>query len=194
MAALTSNVPRLLELLELMPEHFPCFFVVHVVDLLYYAGRLSDSAIRERHLISYAQQLAEQDLKSFALSYLRAGSSSESKELLRSLADAYCGSVVSDSQKLWKALTLLEDLGLQEMGRKHCWQRAFDFKDSKDYLEAISWASWAVVGLGNEKGAGELSELCDAMAAEDMEKLLDALAPVNLEDSEQTKRDHEFDT
>lgn len=183
MAALTSNVPRLLELLESMPENFPSFFLVHVVDLLYYAGRLSEPRIRERHLMAYAEHLAEVDLQGFALSYLRAGSSSESKELLKSYADGYCAAAVADEAKLWKALTELEELGLQDLGRKHCWSRAHDLKEKEDFLSSICWACWAVVGLGPETGASELSELCDAMAAEDMTRLLTALAPFNLEES-----------
>ena len=204
MAALTSNVPSLLELLDSMPEKFPQFFQVHVVDLLYYAGRLPISSetpdgklpIRDQHLMAYAEDLSlgEPRLWGFALNYLRAGGSPATGDFLKTLADRYCGSAVEDEQLLWQALALLEDLELSELGREHCWSRARLLFAAGDLLQALSWACWAVVGIFKpkrkqeaeevlEQGAAKISDFCDEMGNQNMAALLSALAPTNLDES-----------
>lgn len=201
MAALTSNVPRLLELLSSMPENFPQFFLVHLVDLLYYAGRLPVSSetpdgqlpIRDKHLMAYAEDLCRGKplLWGYALNYLRAGGSTATGHFLETMADKYCASAVEDEQLLWKALNLLEELEMSELGRQHCWRRARLLRNSGDFLGALSWACWAVVGISPrkdmeqiaERGAADISEFCDEMGEHDMTALLAALAPANLEES-----------
>ena len=184
MAAVTSNVPRLLELLSSMPENFPQFFMVHLVDLLYYAGRLPVSTetpdgqlpIRDQHLMAYAEDLCRGKplLWGYALNYLRAGGSTATAHFLETMADKYCASAVEDEQLLWKALNLLEELEMSELGRQHCWRRARLLRNSGDFLGAISWACWAVVGINSkdleiaERGAADISEFCDEMGDHDM--------------------------
>jgi len=186
MAALTSNVPRLLELLSSMPENFPQFFLVHLVDLLYYAGRLPVSSetpdgqlpIRDKHLMAYAEDLCRGKplLWGYALNYLRAGGSTATAHFLETMADKYCASAVEDEQLLWKALNLLEELEMSELGRQHCWRRARLLRNSGDFLGALSWACWAVVGISPrkdmeqiaERGAADISEFCDEMGEHDM--------------------------
>ena len=188
MAVVTSNVPSLLELLQSMPENFPQFFLVHLVDLLYYAGRLPTSSetpdgelpIRDQHLMAYAEDLCRGSpvLWGFALNYLRAGGSTATSHFLETLADQYCANAVEEEQLLWKALNLLEELEMSQLGRQHCWRRARLLRNNGDFLGALSWACWAVVGITPkrrqdaeqiaERGAAEISEFCDEMGEHDM--------------------------
>ena len=201
-AAVKCDVPALLERLTSKPDKFPQFFVVHLVDLLYYAGRLPLSThsdvplpLRDWHLIAYAADLcqAPQQLR-FALNYLRAGGSSEVARCLQGLADRYCANAVNDNKQLWEALSVLDDLELAELGRQHCWQRARLLRKSGDLLGALNWACWAVVGIQSSehetesslklsKGEAQISDFCDEMVEQDMAALLAALAPANLEES-----------
>ena len=202
-AAVKCDVPALLEVLSSMPDKFPQYFVVHLVDLLYYAGHLSLSAEpdchlapRDWHLMAYAADLCQppQQLRC-ALNYLRAGGAPEVARCLQFLADKYCSNAVGDNKSMWEALSLLDDLELGELGRQHCWQRARLLRSSGDLLGALSWACWAVVGIQSseqdveicvdklDKGAAEVSDFCDEIVENGMLDLLEALAPANLEES-----------
>ena len=203
-AAVKCDVPALLDLLSSMPEKFPQYFVVHLVDLLYYAGRLpllagsahSQLPPRDWHLLAYAADLcqAPTQLRS-ALNYLRAGGSPQVASCLQIVADKYCATAVGDNKTMWEALSVLDDLELGELGRPHCWQRGRILQRSGDLLGALSWACWAVVGIqGSEhnmeisletldRGAADISDFCDEMVEHGMSALLAALAPANLEES-----------
>ncbi|CAJ1456102.1 unnamed protein product [Effrenium voratum] len=192
-ATLKCDVPGLLKLLSSMPEKFPQYFMVHLVDLLYYAGRLPLSSEtgtppRDQHLIAYAEDLrsGEPKLWRYGLNYLRAGAAPETGRFLATLADEYCASAVEDDQALWQALGVLEDLEMSELGYEHCWRRAQHLKGQP--LHAIAWACWAVVAMKRRPGADaeritRLSDFCDELAKEDMGRLLEELAPANLEES-----------
>eukprot|EP00931_Biecheleriopsis_adriatica_P061322 TRINITY_DN36876_c0_g1_i1.p1 TRINITY_DN36876_c0_g1~~TRINITY_DN36876_c0_g1_i1.p1 ORF type:complete len:690 (+),score=156.08 TRINITY_DN36876_c0_g1_i1:66-2135(+) len=212
-ATLTVDVPELLRLLKTMPDRFPCYFVVHLVDVLYYAGRVplaldtgdADAVPpRDWHLMAYAEELSsgDQELRRFALDYLRAAGAPAAAQLLEKLADQYCEAAANDDGALLKALAVLEDLGLsQSLGRKQCWRRADLLRTSGDVCGAIRWACWAEVALAadgldstvarsladkdsdsNGGGPARISELLDTLADDNLPGLLAALEPSDLEE------------
>jgi len=149
-AVITLDIPVLLELLSSLPERFPAFFVTHLVDVLYFAGRVplkvevkGQQVIppRDWHLISYAQELCAgpRTLQRYAIDYLRAGGSLAATRFLEVVADQYCATASGESD-LEEALELLADFDLRgKLGLRHCRRYAQALRASGDVAGCIRW-------------------------------------------------------
>ncbi|CAE8626425.1 unnamed protein product [Polarella glacialis] len=181
-AALTVDVPELLRLLASMPDRFPGYLVVHLVDMMYFAGRVPTSfetpqliPPRDWHLIAYAQELCRGPRQQwrYALDYLRAAGSPAAAQYLASVADRYCTAAADDDAELVKALELLEELGLRSLGVKQCWRRAQQLRAAGDIIGCLRWACWAHAGLRGAEPASSLWSSCRSNAME-LEEAKDA--------------------
>lgn len=189
-AVITLDIPTLLELLGSMPERFPVFFVTHLVDIFYFAGRVplkvdvKGSRVippRDWHLMSYARELCAgpRALQHCAIDYLRAGGSQEATRFLELVADRYC-TTASAERELEEALGLLGDLDMQaKLGLQHCRWYAQKCRSSGDIAGCLRWACHAETCCKEPRGY-YVSELLDALAAEDLSGLLDAISPSDL--------------
>lgn len=186
-AVITLDIANLLELLTSMSERFPVFFVTHLVDVLYFAGRVPlrvdlrgthGIPPRDWHLMSYAHSLCAGPRCSqrCAIDYLRAGGSKPSLHLLELVADRYCTSA-STEKDLEEALSLLADLDLQEtLGLRHCRRYAQERRQNGDVAGCLRWACHAESCCKQARGY-YVSELLDSLAEEDLHSLLKTLAP-----------------
>eukprot|EP00933_Yihiella_yeosuensis_P041219 TRINITY_DN35636_c0_g1_i1.p1 TRINITY_DN35636_c0_g1~~TRINITY_DN35636_c0_g1_i1.p1 ORF type:complete len:714 (-),score=154.17 TRINITY_DN35636_c0_g1_i1:60-2201(-) len=162
-AVLTLDVPELLRLLSSMPDRFHGYFVVHVVDMLYYAGRVPMSfetggAIppRDFHLICFAEELCRgsRQLWRVAIDYLRAAGAPAAVRFLSQVNEQYCSAAAEDETAFMEALTLIEDLGLsRSLGAAQCWKRAEQLRASGNFLGCLRWACWAEAGVATSSEA-----------------------------------------
>jgi len=192
-AVLSLNIPELLQLLASMPERFPPFFLTHLVDILYFAGRVptfvevDDVQLvppRDWHLMAYAQDLSNGPRihMRYALDYLRAGGSQAAVKALALTADQYCAGAGSDAD-MEEALATLADLNLlADSGVRHCRRRAQALRFSGDVMGSLRWACRAE-RCGSFAFGYFVSELLDNLADEDLNALLEALTPSDLSES-----------
>eukprot|EP00928_Gymnodinium_smaydae_P078604 TRINITY_DN62720_c0_g1_i1.p1 TRINITY_DN62720_c0_g1~~TRINITY_DN62720_c0_g1_i1.p1 ORF type:complete len:671 (+),score=156.64 TRINITY_DN62720_c0_g1_i1:65-2014(+) len=186
-AALTLDVPALLRLVQSLPGRFPSFFVTHLVDVLYFAGRIplsletggSDQVAppRDFHLMAYARHLGlgSREERRFAVDYLRAGHSEAAQKALESAVDLYSESAESQ-EEIGEVLDLLTDLGLGETsGLELCRRRS---KAARSRGDVPGCLRWACCSEGGTSTAGAYaSELLDDLATEDLTGLLELLTP-----------------
>jgi len=184
---LSVNVPTMLEIVTSQPYRFPTFFVTHLVDVLYFAGRVPQSIDakgqrlippRDMHLMAYAQELScgSRACIRYAIDYLRAGSSEILRKCLLQTVDQYCGTAVTDND-LEAALCLLVELNLgATLGVRMCRQRAMSCRLQGDIIACLRWGNRAETYTTKPEGF-YVSELLDAIAQEDLEGLLRALTP-----------------
>jgi len=184
---LTMDIPGLLGLLGSLPDRFPAFFVTHLVDVLYFAGRVPLSfelegrqlvPPRDWHLIAYAQELSRgpREHQRYAVDYLRAGGSPAAVRFLEMAAGRFSATAASDEQ-MEEAVTLLSELGLgATLGVRQCRRRAQALRADGDVLGSLRWACRAE-WCGTAPQGYFVSELLDGLAEENLEALLAALAP-----------------
>uniref|UniRef100_A0A7S4RJW3 Nuclear pore complex protein Nup85 n=1 Tax=Alexandrium monilatum TaxID=311494 RepID=A0A7S4RJW3_9DINO len=189
---LTLDVPALLELLTNLPDRFPAFFVTHLVDVLYFAGRvplaleLGDGPQvppRDWHLMAYAKELCSgpRSQKRYAVDYLRAGGSQAAARLLEATAEDYCAEAETD-EDMEDALVLLADLDLAAgVGARRCRERAEALRGRGDLAGCLRWACRAEECGASPRSFG-ISELLDGLARDDLEGLLALLTPPELDE------------
>lgn len=184
-AVLTIRMSDLLQLMGTVQERFPTLVVTHLVDVLYFAGRLpvaleSDAETippRDWHLMTYAQELMSGPRKArrFAIDYLRAGGSASVTGCLHLATEQYCASSVTE-EELEESLAVLEDLNLSgKFGAQVCRRRARELR-STDTAGCIRWACRAEQYESRPRGYF-VSELLDDFAEENLEALLSVLSP-----------------
>jgi len=186
------EIPEMLSLLSRSPERYPAVVLTHLVDILYFAGRLpgvtgqceaekdSEPAVTSRdwHLQRYAEELLEgpRQMRRCAMSYLRAGGTAAARDGLEAAFEKYAETAISD-EETEEALALLADLGLSaELGVRLCTQKAGVERRSGHICKALHWGGKAEEALHHPTGF-VMSELLDDLAATDLQSLLDALAP-----------------
>ncbi|CAK0877113.1 unnamed protein product, partial [Prorocentrum cordatum] len=189
LAVLRLDVPDLLTLLGRMPERFPSFFVVHLVDVLYFANRVplaleisGESRVppRDVHLMAHSKELRRgpREHVRCAVDYLRSGSSEAAREALEETANEYCTNAPGDEDRE-AAITLVVELGLGErLGVSPCRRWAEDERKRGDVLGCLRWACRAEQCGGEPRGffvSGLLDDIADE--ATGPERLAAALAP-----------------
>mmetsp|Transcript_51146 Transcript_51146/g.79963 ORF Transcript_51146/g.79963 Transcript_51146/m.79963 type:complete len:677 (-) Transcript_51146:39-2069(-) len=189
-SAIGLDIPILLKRLASAPDLFPGFFVAHIVDVLYFAGRLplkvevegfDVAPPRDHHFMAYAKQLAagSRKMQRQAIDYLRALSSPMALNVLENVVDEYCAQADSETE-LDQALELVTNLGMQEgLGVKHCRRKAQDLRSSNDIRGCIRWACRSESCAGKPSGY-YLSEMLDDIieqSPDGLSRLVDVLAP-----------------
>lgn len=201
-AAISLDVPELLRLLSAMPQRFPPFFVTHLVDVLYFAGRVPVSVEigdrqlvppRDWHLLTYAQELCrgQRAQMRLAIDYLRAGGHQSVTSYLRTVAERYCAAAADDAE-FQEGLKLILELDFPELHSSLCRWRASVLRQEGHLQDCLRWACRAELGEGGDEemqghqdssGKDHLSALVEELAAEDLGGLLAALEADVLEES-----------
>lgn len=192
-AIFTMDIPGLIDLLLSQPDRFPAFFVTHLVDILYFAGRVPAMLDlegrdvvppRDWHLMTYARELMRgpRSIHRFALDYLRAGGSAAPARFLRLAAAEHCERVDSE-EAVEECMALLVDLELaSELGVQLCRRWARHLSTGGDVPGCIRWACRAEHLLQEPRGYF-VSELLDELATHNnhahLPALLAALAPAD---------------
>eukprot|EP00747_Dinoflagellata_sp_TGD_P183812 gnl/TRDRNA2_/TRDRNA2_38963_c0_seq1.p1 gnl/TRDRNA2_/TRDRNA2_38963_c0~~gnl/TRDRNA2_/TRDRNA2_38963_c0_seq1.p1 ORF type:complete len:688 (+),score=130.58 gnl/TRDRNA2_/TRDRNA2_38963_c0_seq1:91-2064(+) len=188
---LSLDIPGLLQILGTLPERFPTLVVAHLVDILYFAGRVPLACEREGpeampprdwHLLAYAEELGSQGrpMQRLAIDYLRAGGAPAIGKKLELFAEQYCESATAEDE-VEEALTLLVDLGLHtHLGAKVCRSRAQQLRRSGDFGGCLRWACRAEGYSARPRGY-YVSELLEEVADDDLVSLLAVFTPANPE-------------
>eukprot|EP00929_Paragymnodinium_shiwhaense_P008854 TRINITY_DN112827_c0_g1_i1.p1 TRINITY_DN112827_c0_g1~~TRINITY_DN112827_c0_g1_i1.p1 ORF type:complete len:689 (-),score=124.36 TRINITY_DN112827_c0_g1_i1:76-2037(-) len=187
---LEMDVPGLLEACLAMPDSFPAYIVTHLVDVLYFAGRIPLSLElrqdgetvppRDFYLIAYSKELLSgtREQQRLAVNYLRAGGSPAATAALEAAAETYCGSAASDAE-LEGGLDLVANLGLSDkLGSKVCRKRALDARKKGDLATCLRWACRAEDSC--EASGVFVSELLDELCSENLKTILEVLTPADL--------------
>lgn len=188
------DVPGLLQLLVALPDRFPTAFVTHLLDVLYFAGRVplvveaegqQFVPPRDWHLMQYAQELCRgpRSHKRIAIDYLRAGGSEAVVKFLELVADDYCATAATE-EEMHEAMVVLADLGLAaKIGVKQCRRRAQTLRSGGDVAGCLRWACQAEQYASPAQGYF-VSELLDSLAEspKELEELLTALTPSSLDE------------
>lgn len=193
-AIFTMDIPALLKEVGSLADKFPSIFVAHLVDTLYFAGRVplvveskGKQLVppRDWHLIQYSQGLASgsRDRKRLAVDYLRSGGSDEAIRELEIVAEDYCKTAKSETD-MDDAVALLADLGLgSDMGPAQCRRHSSKLRDAGDIAGCLRWACQAEQHADVPRGY-HVSELLDSLASnpQELQALLETLSPESLDE------------
>jgi len=201
LAVINLDIPEVIKLLNSMPESFPTYFITHLVDMLYFAGRVpiicdlkSQNPVppRDWHLMAYAEELCRgpRSLQRLSIDYLRSAGCPQAVRMLELFADHYCGSADTEDEAE-EALVLLVDLDFQQrFGVRFCRTRAQTLRARGDVLGCLRWACHAEDFNPVPRGYF-VSEILDALSAPpseggNLESLLECLTPTNINESLET--------
>jgi len=195
-AALSLDVPGLLRALDTDQVRFPPIFTTHLVDVLYYGGRVSLAAeaagdegpmpVRDRHLLRYAKELYDPRMdrpraqRHMTVDYLRAGGAEAVAKELERVAGGLCASAETN-EEMEAAVTLLADLDLAgKIGAEQCWRKAKELRDNGDVAGCLRWAGLAEQYAAPARGC-HVSDMLDSLAedSDELERLMEALTPAD---------------
>eukprot|EP00932_Pfiesteria_piscicida_P012064 SRR837773.23367.p1 GENE.SRR837773.23367~~SRR837773.23367.p1 ORF type:complete len:465 (-),score=163.03 SRR837773.23367:116-1510(-) len=194
-AVLALDMPALLKLLEASPESFPEIFVAHIVDVLYFAGRMPLAVEvatgtkvvppRDCHLMAYAKEICggSRQRARLALDYLRSGGSQEVQQELEAQAERYCEAAASEAE-MQEAAALLVELDLAAaLGPRQCRRRAERLRDAGDMAGCLRWVCQAEQYCAPSRGY-YVSEMLDKIAESkpELEALMSVLTAEGLDE------------